>query len=562
MTNKMNTSEQLNRMKSLMNYGLQTEGKQAQYSSVEYKKLGADGKVYGIVREGSKYYIKEAPNTKNLVKESFDYIGGFRNRKNNEYSNFALAQKQFDLKMMSLKEANNKSDFNIDSWNLDKKENVVIEASDKMKGEILRERQIMKNATMISESCKGGVCKIEKEFTDTQKSNIKGERHQTGDAKKAVKNLKAASLPSEMTESAEVLAWHDSHGNPKGDDYMDKSRGTQIGDSAPFNKGKGRDITDKNYHAPSTGDMSNGVVEEGESMHDTDNQNSPEPGTNKIGDSQPFNKKKGKDINEALDDMDADGDVESDDAVDVDDASADDFGTEDGNDYATDDTEEYDDDDLDDENVEVADLQDRMDSMEDLLGQIANALGVDEPTVDDEAYDDDDDLWGDDADSDTDYELEYDDDSDDDDTEYELESGDDDDMEGNIEDDVDMDMPMESRRRNGVQIFETRNFKRAMRNHSINEDGMKPFTDNGRVPSGNMNKLNDFSKHPSWGKSPMTLPKTAMQEYPGYYDMNDDSVYNEKMYGERIGNGAPFEIHPETVDNAIAEAFKRLKKKI
>lgn len=560
----MNTTEQLNRMKSLMNYGIQTEGKQAQYSSVEYKKLGADGKVYGIVREGTKYYIKEAPNTKNLVKESFNYIGGFRNRKNNEYSNFALAQKQFDLKMMSLKEANNKQDFKVDSWDLDKKENIVIEASDKMKGEILRERQIMKNAMKITEGCKGGVCKIEKEFTDTQKSNIKGEKHQTGDAKKAVKGIKKATLPSEMAESAEVLAWHDSHGNPKDDDYMDKSHGTHIGSSAPFNKGRGRDIDDKSYRTPSTGDMSHGVVEEGESMHDSDNQNTPEPGTNKIGSSAPFNKKKGKDINEALDDMDAEGDVEDDSAVaddsmaNYDDASmddADDFGAEDDVDLADDDYEDDDDDMSID--VEIADLEDRMDSMEDLLGQIADKLGVDEPLVDDEAYEDDDDLW-DDEEGDTDYELEYDDDSDDDDeTEYEISADDEDDMEGNIEDDVDMDMPMESRRRNGVQIFETRNFRRAM-----NEYGMKPFTDNGRVSRGNMNKLNDFGKHPSWGKDVMTLPASNMQEFPGYYDMNDDSVSSEEMYGKNIGNGAPFEIHPETIDNAIAEAFNRLKKKI
>ena len=85
--NKMNTNETLNRMKSLMNYGLQTESKQAPYSTVEYQKKGADGKVYGIVREGAKYYIKSAPNKANLVKEDFNYIGGFRNRKDNEYSN-------------------------------------------------------------------------------------------------------------------------------------------------------------------------------------------------------------------------------------------------------------------------------------------------------------------------------------------------------------------------------------------------------------------------------------------------------------------------------------------
>ena len=149
MNNKMNTNEQLSRMKSLMNYGLKTESKQA-YSSVEYQKVGADGNVYGIVREGTKYYIKSAPNKQNRIKEDFSYLGGFRNRKENEYGSFSNAQKQFDLKMMSLKEANNKADFNISSWNLDKKENVVVEASEKMQKEILRERQIMKNAMAIN----------------------------------------------------------------------------------------------------------------------------------------------------------------------------------------------------------------------------------------------------------------------------------------------------------------------------------------------------------------------------------------------------------------------------
>ena len=45
MKNKINENEQLARMKSLMTYGLKTEGKDVQYSSVEYQKLAADGKV-------------------------------------------------------------------------------------------------------------------------------------------------------------------------------------------------------------------------------------------------------------------------------------------------------------------------------------------------------------------------------------------------------------------------------------------------------------------------------------------------------------------------------------
>lgn len=551
MKNKINENEQLARMKSLMTYGLKTEGKDVQYSSVEYQKLAADGKVYGIVREGTKYYIKTAPNKKNLVKESFDYIGGFRNRKDNEYSNFALAQKQFDLKMMSLKEATNKKDFSVESWDLNKKEKIVTEATDKMKGEILRERQIMRNTANIQEKkgCEGIDCEI----ADTQKDNIKSEKPKTGDAKKAM-DYENPELPKEMQEGKEVLAWHDSHGNPKCDTYLDKSKGTEIGSSAPFDGEKGKQITD--------GD----VVEEGESMHDSDCQNTPNVGVGNVGKSNPFNGEKGKKITEEMDDagdaepVEEDEDLENDeptddfeggDDMDVEEPIGDYEDTDDepidGDDFESDDDLEDDD---DDEEVGVYedDMESRMSSVEELLSKIAEKLGVSDD-VDDSAYDDDD--------------LFSDDDSDDDDEEnvYDIEVGDDDDSEDELNDETDMDMPMESRRYGrGTQIYETRAFRNAMRRR-MNEEGPSAFTDNGRVPSGNMNKLNDFGKHPAYQKKVMTLPNSNMQEFPGYYDMNDDSVRNENPYGEKIGDGTPFEIAPETIDNAISEAFDRLKKK-
>ena len=191
-----------------------------------------------------------------------------------------------------------------------------------------------------------------------------------------------------------------------------------------------------------------------------------------------------------------------------------------------------------------------MSSVEDLLSKIAEKLGVSDD-VDDSAYDDDD--------------LFSDDDSDDEEDVYDIEIGDDDDSEDDsdneLNDETDMDMPMESRRYGrGVQIYETRSFRNAMRRR-MNEEGPSAFTDNGRVPRGNMNKLNDFGKHPAYQKRVMTLPNSNMQEFPGYYDMNDDSVRNENPYGEKIGDSAPFEIAPETIDNAISEAFNRLKKK-
>ena len=99
-----------------------------------------------------------------------------------------------------------------------------------------------------------------------------------------------------------------------------------------------------------------------------------------------------------------------------------------------------------------------------------------------------------------------------------------------------------------------------MRKQRVNEEGMTPFKDAGRVPQGNMNKLDDFGKHPAYQKKVMELPPKDLQEFPDYYDMNDDSVRNDTPYGEKIGDGAPFEIDPEAIDNAIAEAFDRLKK--
>ena len=100
MNNSKNMNGQFDRMRQLMGYGL-NESKKQPYTGVEYHKVAADGKLYGIVREGTKFYIKVSSKKDNVLAENFEYIGGFRNRKDNEYSSFANAQKQFDLKMMS-----------------------------------------------------------------------------------------------------------------------------------------------------------------------------------------------------------------------------------------------------------------------------------------------------------------------------------------------------------------------------------------------------------------------------------------------------------------------------
>lgn len=582
MDNKTNMNETLSRMKALMGYGLQTESKKTPFSSIENQRLGADGKYYAIIREGANYFIKVAPNKANLVKEDYNYIGGFRNRKDYQYDSFANAQKQFDLKMMSLKEAANRTDIDTSSWNLDKKEDVIVEATEKMKNELLRERQIMKNAMLINEK-KAVCCDAPK----SAKDNIKGEKPETGNAENAVDHEKAE-LPKEMTESVvkeeEVLGWN------RNDDYMDKSHGTEIGDSAPFDDAEARNIDDGDKQVNKTGEMKNGTVEEGTSMHDADNQNTPTPGVGEVGDNQPFDGEKGKQIDEAFDDFGGEeepiGDeIGAEEGEPMDDELA--GGEEELGDEIGAEGDEIADDEMDDE-VYEDDTESRLDAMEELLSQIAAKLGVSEAPVDDAAYGDD--------------EL------------FDDEEGDDfGDEEAPIEDELNMDMPMENKRRNGVQVYETKAYRQAMREgfrqggrdnrlrldprtyggsdeeianydeyeaarrahnrqfesrnsiRTLSEEGMKPFKDAGRVPSGNMNKLDDFGKHPAYQKKVMELPPKDMKEFPGYYDMNDDSVRNDTPYGEKIGDGAPFEIDPQAIDNAIAESFNRLfrnKKKI
>ena len=73
---------QLARMGVLMNYK-PSINENTTNSPIEYRTLGADGKIYGIIKEGSKYYIKTTtPGKENLV-ESYDYINAFNYRNGN-----------------------------------------------------------------------------------------------------------------------------------------------------------------------------------------------------------------------------------------------------------------------------------------------------------------------------------------------------------------------------------------------------------------------------------------------------------------------------------------------
>ena len=105
MIRKQSAEEQLATMQRLIKFGVNEDTAAKSKPVVEFKRKAANGKTYGIIREATKYYIMEAPQKDTeILAEDFDYIGGFNNRKENEYSSYAKASNALDLKIMSINE--------------------------------------------------------------------------------------------------------------------------------------------------------------------------------------------------------------------------------------------------------------------------------------------------------------------------------------------------------------------------------------------------------------------------------------------------------------------------
>lgn len=97
--------DQMNRIRELMSKINPTINESKSNSVLEISKKGPDGKVYGIVRENHKYYLKVAENKKNLTVNDFQYIGGLKNKEDYVYESYSKATKQLKLKFISLAEA-------------------------------------------------------------------------------------------------------------------------------------------------------------------------------------------------------------------------------------------------------------------------------------------------------------------------------------------------------------------------------------------------------------------------------------------------------------------------
>lgn len=323
---------QIKEMQRLINYGRKENTTSNSQSIVEYCAKGADGKTYGIIREGHNFYIKVAPkkNTE-ILAEDYDYIGGFNNRKENEYSTYTLASKQFDLKLKALNEAYNAKTYSSQYKPTESSEWQINETKE-MRRELNRYKQLVENVNNILEGKEiVGMKKEGAPFTekavpseDKDVTYAKNQYYNSGspfdgggklnnaqtseknssdknpkmsgdngdaykqkptypDVKKGGKSVadqnpsggkvvKGNNLKESRTikiNEEQVLAWS------KSKDFMDKSHGTHIGSSSPFSD-EVDGCADGTYCEADTEPIHEEVA-----VHITDDQNSPRPGVSK-----------------------------------------------------------------------------------------------------------------------------------------------------------------------------------------------------------------------------------------------------------------------------------------
>jgi hypothetical protein len=288
---------EIKRMQKLINFGNDTS-KSSGAPVVEYHVKAADGKTYGILRECNKFYIKVAPKKDTeILAEDYDYIGGYMNKKANEYTTYSVASKQFDVLMKEINESCGSKKV-IEQFHTVKPAEWQINETKEMRNEIDRFNQIVNNSILIEEG-------KEAETTYVGTTGDKGEKPENGPAsdtytespdKKGAKTKGASPYTEKpkadksdgydikgtvaegktvkLTEE-QVLAW-----NRHADNYMDKRNETSVGSSAPY--------TDELGSESNQGEADTDPIKEEKAVHNTDDQNFPRTGTGDVGNGDPY----------------------------------------------------------------------------------------------------------------------------------------------------------------------------------------------------------------------------------------------------------------------------------
>ena len=140
-----NYDKSLDRMMYLMNYDNSLNESKKTNTGIEYHRTGADGKEYGIIKEGLKYYIKTSTPEKQNIAESYEYIGGYNYRNQNGYNSYNEATKQLELKLIALNESYGKHE-DVSIANLNKTKEAMSMLTESARKELDRMHSIFENS--------------------------------------------------------------------------------------------------------------------------------------------------------------------------------------------------------------------------------------------------------------------------------------------------------------------------------------------------------------------------------------------------------------------------------
>ena len=565
-----NFDAQLQRMQSLMTYGAVKENKKQVTGTMEYHAIGADGKAYGIIRENQKFYIKSTDKKNEMIAEAYDYIGGFNNKKQYEYNMLSDAKKNFDMKLMSIKESYSPKT-NLSLTDFEVKGDYMSDCGKNMMNEIARQRQIMNNAAAIMNESSTIGC------NNTGNPEAPKTMSFTGKAGAPFTETATASLDKDMKETA-------SDPEKQGEPFGDKSKAEDYKDaqyvpngSVANQKPKGGKVVkvdestlkvwemmaklDKSFTLNEACDewgscglpSSEGVGSPDGHLMEMDMMDDANPVTEEDMMEEPImedDEIAGFDNEEGMEFADDDMEFESEDEEGMDPEEMDDedldfdFDDEeyDFEDYGDDEDEDVDPDEMegaeeaeeDMENPDESELEMLRDEIEKLRAEIAALKGEN----------------GDSEEGDFEVEL-GDEEMPENDMDFEGEEGMD------FEGDEDMG---ESEMTN--ETFDPEvdaNYDDEEKDFGISESRkaqLEPIIEGLTRRYLNEDKLNDFGKHPGYRKKPMSLPTTGSDEG----DWNDSSVYSEQPFGQKIGDSAPFDKVVNVITDSVMEALTGKKK--
>ena len=542
--------EQLSRMRALCTYGTVNEDKKQSNYTLEYHATAADGKEYGIIKECSHFYIKSTtPDKKNLA-ESYQYIGGWANKKNYEYESYNNALKNFELKIDSINEAHD-SKVNVETLDPFKKENLVVEGTEAMKNEIARQRQIMYNAAMLMNestdyAVKGGkACSTSQPEAET---GVKGDKAEGSKETKADPNYKG----SHISLDKKAAPFEE---NPKGINEVSSPNEGDFDEGAkPYGTTENREANTEHNSQPftdSVNEKANDCAFDSTGVGKADTGHNNDPFTKNVNEAEEDDKSEDVEGDDAVADDDFDFDFDDEDEESFDDDVADDEPIDDDGDDEPIDDELATDTDLDagvddvdfpsvgdgdelggdsDLTSKIADLEAQLAALKAQVEGCTEGI-ADDDVADDEPIDDDvevnDDLAGEDGT----------------DVEDDVDFGDEEGLEG--EDDFEDDGEDGEESFDDNEMYESK--KKVMDRivESVYRQILKE------------DELHDFGKHPGYRKKPMDLPPTGQDKNEHGEDINDDSVHNEEPFGKQIGDGSPFN---QLVDAVTKDVMYQLKK--